>query len=514
MLCLLLGYSGLVKSADSLTPLELQGRQIYQQGQDGSNVTINVTLGLSNTSLSATRFACANCHGAEGEGKVEGNLRIPPITASSLLATTSRAAYDDHRLAQAISTGKSANSLPLDAAMPSYTMTKPQMTALLAYLKRLGSAIDVDPGINQDAIQLGSVLPLTGALQATGTLLKATLDACVAEVNAQGLIYGRHLSIVTADSASTGDGAATATQRLLAENNTFALLARYADDSEMNPSRAESLVPDIAPITFMPKAQTTADAARFYFLPSYVDQARALVDYGVRLPEFTQLKSKSALALIVGEQAVDKLTAERVRQQAKMHGLIIESAVYWQTGKIKPAVKALLAKKPAALFFLGNMQELRALNTLLLQTPQRPILFSLMAMLGREVLQLPNLAFSQVFLATPFADNAVAAQQLTARLKPYAVALQNPSLQSVMCAAVDVVVEGLKRSGRQLSRLKFLAALEGLRNFPASFLPPLNFSPNSKIGVQGAYILGINQQGEQISQSVWITPANAEPTKP
>jgi ABC-type branched-subunit amino acid transport system substrate-binding protein len=507
-----LNWPSALLATDALSALERQGRQIYQQGTDNSHATISASPGLTSSTLPATLFPCINCHGAEGEGKVEGSLRIPPITSNSLLAST-HAPYNDNNLIQAISTGKTTHS-QLDAAMPRYTMAKLQMTALIAYLKHLGSDIDLDPGLSQDAIQLGSVLPLTGSLQTTGNLLKATLQACIANANAHGLIYGRRLSLITMDSGSTGEGVLTATQRLLNEKNTFAWVARYDIDGGLNTATTQTVIPDIAPITFMPDTSSITKTARFYMLPSYADQARALVDYALELSEFQHNKRKPSLALIIGEHIADKLAAQGVHSQAHLHGLPMSAEINWQAGNNTKAVDIVLAKKPDIVFFLGDMRGLNDLNTLALKAQHKPMLFSLMAMLGREVLQSTELAFSAVYLATPFFYNDTALQYLEMRLKPHGIPLQNPGLQSIVCAGVDLIVEGLMRSGKHTSRQKLLTALQDIRNFPVDFLPPLNFSPNVKTGIQGAYVLGITQRGEPMSQSAWITPSNNESQKP
>ncbi|MEQ1636520.1 MAG: ABC transporter substrate-binding protein [Methylococcales bacterium] len=511
-----------VQSADALTPQELQGRQIYQQSQDESNVEISVTLGLTKTTLPAQTFPCINCHGAEGEGKVEGSLTIPAITASSLFANAtlqgrSRPAYNEGTLTQAIRMGYKSNSQSLDSAMPRYSLSKAQMAALIAYLKRLGSAMDLDPGLTDDKIQLGSVLPLSGALRETGRLLKNTLEACLDEANAQGLIYGRRLSIYIEDSGDTDQGALTATQHLLDGNKTFALIARFDSDNadEVNARLAKSKLPDLAPITFMPNQQSETDTRTFYFLPSYADQARALVDYWLTLPEFTRIKSNATLALIIGDHAADKLAAESIRAQAYLQGMMID-VMHWQSDKSKnnAALKKLFFKKPAAIFFLGDVNEFETVNAQLIKTAQHPMLLGLMAMLGREALQIKNLSFSRILLATPFAYDQSTLNNFTTLLKRHGIPLQNPGLQSIACNAVKVLVEGLKHIGRHASRQKLITALEEIHNFPSDFLPPLNFSSHSKIGLQGAYIMELNQRAELISQSTWITPSNESLRKP
>lgn len=48
-------------------------------GRPDSGVRVGVA--GSATTLDARRFPCANCHGADGQGNVEGSRRIPPLVA-------------------------------------------------------------------------------------------------------------------------------------------------------------------------------------------------------------------------------------------------------------------------------------------------------------------------------------------------------------------------------------------------------------------------------------------------
>ena len=55
-----------------------------------------------------------------------------------------------------------------------------------------------------------------------------------------------------------------------------------------------------------------------------------------------------------------------------------------------------------------------------------------------------------------------------------------------------VLEEGLKRTGRNLSRARFAESLEKLFSFESGVTPSISYGPNRRIGVLGAHIVRVN----------------------
>ena len=51
--------------------------------------------------------------------------------------------------------------------------------------------------------------------------------------------------------------------------------------------------------------------------------------------------------------------------------------------------------------------------------------------------------------------------------------------------------EGIKQVGRDASREKLLAALEGLHDFATGLTPPMSFGPGQRMGLRGAHIVTV-----------------------
>jgi mono/diheme cytochrome c family protein len=151
-----------------LTPQEKRGKLIYVKG-DSAAGEITAILGNSALEVPASSFSCANCHGLRGEGTREGGIEPPPINwerltqpHTSALTRRERGAYNEATLARAVSDALDPAGARLHPAMPNYRMTREQMADLIAYLKQLGNESDTEPGVDDETIRLGAVLPLSG----------------------------------------------------------------------------------------------------------------------------------------------------------------------------------------------------------------------------------------------------------------------------------------------------------------------------------------------------------------
>jgi len=70
-----------------------------------------------------------------------------------------------------------------------------------------------------------------------------------------------------------------------------------------------------------------------------------------------------------------------------------------------------------------------------------------------------------------------------------------------------VLVQGLKESGRRLSRELLIEALEGLYEYSTGLTPPLTFGPNRRVGAHGAYIVAVDLDERRFAgDPVWVEP--------
>ncbi len=209
---LLLTYGGLALAQDM--PQEIAfGRALFQ-GSQGFAAGETAT----RPPLPASFAACANCHGAQGNGSREGGSVAPAIRALALGLPQGAAGNEasQRSILAAIIRGEGRDGHPLAPQMPRYQLEPREQTALLAYLKIVGTPQDLPPGVSPLEIRLGTILPLSGPLSAHGEALLSGMQSVLASVNATGGVNGRRLRLVAIDSATADPARAVLAQDVLA----------------------------------------------------------------------------------------------------------------------------------------------------------------------------------------------------------------------------------------------------------------------------------------------------------
>ena len=97
----------------------------------------------------------------------------------------------------------------------------------------------------------------------------------------------------------------------------------------------------------------------------------------------------------------------------------------------------------------------------------------------------------ELFLAFPTMPAGRALQELR---REFSLPAQYQAAQQTALAAAAVLVEGLRRAGRDLSRERFVQALESLNNYdPGGFGPAVSFGPDRRNGVRGGYVVAVER---------------------
>lgn len=495
-----------------------RGRRIYFEGADGSADEIQVLLGTEEVEAPATAFACVNCHAADGQGTNEGGVRPAPVTWSVLAAARTstltgrpRPPYDARTLTRALRVGVNSAGERLHLAMPRYSLTDRQAADLVAFLKILGTDADSDPGVSPDAIKVGAALPLTGQYAPVGEAARATLAAYFAEANTRGGIYGRRFELVVADSGGTPAGTLQATRELLESRNVFALAGSFEPPGgagEAGEYLKRKAVPLIGPLALSHVPPAVPNPSLFYLLPTARHQAAALVEYIREESGHTHGDARSAtkLAVLSADDEFDREAGEGARAQsevtrAQARPLTLALSKTYRAGEFAAATFAAEVARAGAeyVLFFGNPEEFTALARELERQQVNVKLAGLSLVIGREALSLPPAQAARTFLAhpTPLPERADLAE-FSALLRREGGGTNQLAFRAVAFAAAKVFTEGVKLSGRRVSRAGLVNSIEQLRDFRTGVLPPLTFGPNRRLGVTGAYIVGVDSANKRL----------------
>ena len=500
--------------APAITREEL-GRQVYElgEGEGGREITAILSAGSARdgggTEVPASMIPCASCHGEDGRGRAEGGLSPSDVTWPALTrpyGTRTRTGrdvppYDERLVKRAVTMGFDSGGRLLHMAMPRYQLTLGEADALVAWLKRLGDVRD--PGVGEDRLRLGVVLPPARSL---GDVLLQVLEAATARRNAAGGIYNRSLDLVALElvpgQSPQERGAAVAD--FLVKEQPFALVASYMTEAEAQ--IAESLsregVPLVGGLTAWPQLDAPLNPQVFYLSAGWPQQVRALARYAAPL-----LREDAPAAVIYPDGAPLNGLARELRAEARFQQ--IQVLAYPPGGLNAPAAaRAGQAAGVEGLFFFGTEAETSALLEAVGTADWQPSIFLLGALAGRGVLATPPSLEGRVFAAVPtVADDIVPegfANYQELRNK-YGLPSEHLPSQVAALAAFEVLVEGLERSGRDVSRQKLRDALEGLYKYETGLTPPLTYTPNQRIGSFGAYVATPDPEGRiLLGNSRWV----------
>jgi ABC-type branched-subunit amino acid transport system substrate-binding protein len=108
------------------------------------------------------------------------------------------------------------------------------------------------------------------------------------------------------------------------------------------------------------------------------------------------------------------------------------------------------------------------------------------------------------FPSLPFqAPEGVAEYQKLARVRK--LPSQYLATQLTALSSAKVLIERLKRTGRDINREKLIEALEGLYEFKTGFTAAVTYGPNRRVGALGAYIVSLDLEAKRfVPVGGWI----------
>jgi ABC-type branched-subunit amino acid transport system substrate-binding protein len=501
--------------SDGLTPEETRGKEIYLRGTATSGNEILAYVGDAAIEVPGSAMPCANCHGADGKGKPEGGVVPSNLTWEALTKPygvthangRKHPAYTERGLELAILRGLDPAGNKLLSVMPRYQMPPGDLADLIAYLKRVGE--EHVRGVSENGIVVGTVVPAVGTLAPMGEAVRAVTTAYFEEINNQGGIYNRKINLKFVETASTPTATATNLRRFIQDQQIFALTGAFTAgaDTELAAVVKELEVPLVGPLTLQPELGDRVNRYVFYVLPGMDVQARALVNYAVQK---TLLQKTGALIVYPSEGASSGSILKAINDQCQKKGCAAAETFSYQRQSFDAAALAgqLIATKKNVLFFLGTSSEALALMKQADKEGWAPYIFLAGTASGNELFESPSSFKQKLFFALPASPADQTAEgigEFRALAAKYKVPPNHIASQLLAYSAARLLVEGIKRSGKDLSVENLVGSLEGIEQFSTGLIPPVSFGPNRRLGAMGAYIVSVDLEQKTLQPaSPWI----------
>lgn len=195
------------------------------------------------------------------------------------------------------------------------------------------TASDNDGGGGSGQLKIGVLLPFSGDYAWVGANVLPVVNMIVEEINGEGGIDGKQLSVVQGDTEASPDASVSATNRLVNVENVDAVIG---PTSITMSAAIDTLIENEVPVV-TPTAGTTSldDRGGDYVFRTVSSDSlggRAIAK-AARDAEFNSLQDYERMALMVGDQEVFQSFKEPIRSSFEEFGGTITTAMDIRTGK-------------------------------------------------------------------------------------------------------------------------------------------------------------------------------------
>jgi ABC-type branched-subunit amino acid transport system substrate-binding protein len=351
------------------------------------------------------------------------------------------------------------------------------------------------PGITADKILIGQTAGHSGTV-AGG--VKETTDGArlyINYVNANGGVHGRKIELVSMDDKFDPKLAAANAKTLIEDKKVFALfLNRGTPHSEaILPLLKQHGVPLIGPSTGADILHTPVNPYVFNVRAKYqLEAERGIVQLSAM--------GMSRIAVIhvndsFGKDALAGAMKGFAAANIKPVGIYSYDRT---TGKVDEAVKSAVKSDAQATILIGSganvadmVAQVRAAKSgMQLITLSNNSSSSFVKSLGDNA---RGVIVTQVFPNPSMATTGLALQMKKMSRDSTPIALSHQAMEGF--ASAKILVEGLKRAGKNPTRASFLAGLEQLRDFDLGGLS-VSYSPSDHTGTEYVELSMITRNGE------------------
>ena len=470
-----------------------RGRQIYTQGTTQSGKDVLAYIGDASLEVPASTIPCAGCHGLDGRGKAEGGVNPSNVTWDFLTkpyglkhaSGRQHPPYTERALEFAITRGLDPAGNKLLQVMPRYVMAREDLADLVAYLQLVGK--ERAPGVTDNKIVIGTVVPSAGYLFDMGQVVTAATKAVFAEVNGQGGIYGRQLELKVIETPEGAVATRAKLEPLLKAQEVFAMsAAMFANaEKEIMPLFAENETPLIGPVSFYPQTGFPLNRQVFYISSGLDDMARGLVNFIAQKLEFKNLQR--AVIVLRSDPFTDAVEAIK-----KKHAPNSLTVVEYQAGGFEAAEAIKQTRQAGVVFFLGTAVDALSFMIEAEKLNWFPTILVPGGLTASGVYESPKGFDRKLFFSVPTSPE----HQTVEGMREYQALVTKYKLppylrvsQASAIVAARILIEGLKRAGKDVSRERFIQELEKLHSYPTGLTPALTYGPNRRRGATGSHIV-------------------------
>jgi ABC-type branched-subunit amino acid transport system substrate-binding protein len=336
------------------------------------------------------------------------------------------------------------------------------------------------------------------------------------EANAKGGVNERELKLKVGGWNDNGNPEIWAARDLVNKEPVAALVSPYVPnyDAELEALATEKRTPVVGPYTVLQPDGNDEDDNRFtfYLLAGLELQVRALVDAATaRL-----VPADATLAIVYPRVRFFDALAGAAGQQARALGFASVEEEVFELNEFtaRSTVARLNHAKTGAVLFLGSATELAEFARRADEADWQPLLLAPALLAEANVFEIPERFSRRVLLAyasLPTDYSPAGAAEFERLHEKYGFDYSYSIAQLNAYLAAKVLVEGLERAGRDLTREGLVEALESLDDYHPGLAPALSYDEERRIGSIGVHIVPVDLVEDRFTEPVrWIVPRDSD----
>jgi len=343
------------------------------------------------------------------------------------------------------------------------------MRRLLAVLSisaaPFGCAFAQVPGVTPKSILLGQSAAFSGPAAQLGIQMNIGAKAYFDHVNSQGGAYGRRIELRTRDDKYESELAVENTKKFIEEDRVFALFAYVGTPTTLAamPIFTQAKVPLIGPFTGAEAFRNPLNPYIFNIRASYYDETEKIVAQfaGVGIKNIAVFYQNDAY----GQAGLKGVELAMGRRNMKISAL---GTVERNTVKVEDAVKKISGVSPDAVVMISAYTSIAEFVRQMKKAGSAAQFYNV-SFVGSKALadalqaEGYGLVISQV-VPFPWSPAIPVVKEYQRVLAESGIKEWNFSSLEGFIAA-KVLVEALKRAGKDLNRQKLIAALEGIQRY-------------------------------------------------
>jgi branched-chain amino acid transport system substrate-binding protein len=350
------------------------------------------------------------------------------------------------------------------------------------------------PGVTDNEIVLGSSLALQGHASYLGIQTLRGYTCYIKHINEKGGVHGRTIRVISYDDSYDPPKCLANTQRLIVEDQVFALFSYVGTPTTVKilPLVEDAKIPLLGMFS---GANALREPLNHYVInvrPSYYQETEAAIGH---LVEDLQIE-KIAVFYQYDAFGFDGLTGMELA--LKQYGLVPVARGSYIRGTldVEEGLSKIIASRAEAVVMIGTYEPCAKFVRLARAQGFNPVFYTV-SFVGAEELarRLDSLGDITVIMSqvVPPVDGPES-PELLGSASEYITLLHRyfpedkpnfVGLEGYINARV--LVEGLDRAGRDLTREGFIEAIESIRDFPLLPYTTLSFGPNDHKGLDQVY---------------------------